>query len=467
MNSRRFHDAGFRGPLALLTVIFLLPALEASAAATNHFKDLLLFSSGDRVTGRLTRLQPDGWLGWEHVDAERPILFSTQNIAQIDLDDREGDATAGSAWKVRLDNDDELSARSVGIQGSQILLESWYFGTISVPRGRVRSLTPVQTNFAVVFEGPRGTNGWTSWKVVSALGEPGEWKYQDQAFYAKEAASIARMVNLPDSFSMEFNLKWKGPLNVAIALYTDSLKPISLANKEDEPDFAGFYSLQLNSFGANLLSVKKRDPLRYLGQHSVLGLANKTKAHIEIKADKRSRRILLFVDGVLSKLWAEPGEFSGEGRGIRLVHQGQGGVRLSQLKISEWDGRFEERASTNSAAATGDVVLMLDGERFAGEIQSLNSGEIVLASSSGELRKGVDKVRAIELRKTPAALSPAAKSEEDPKFGSEMQLYFQRHGRLTLKVARIEAGKLVGHSPVMGDVQIDMSAVSRLVFLSK
>lgn len=444
-----------------------LLASAASPVFTNHFKDTLSFDNGDRISGRLMFLQPDGWLGWAHADAEQPVLFSTQNISQIDLDGRGGDAASASAWKVRFDNEDELSVGQAILNGDKIEFDAWYLGKTSVPRNRVRTMTPVQTNFAVVFEGPRGTNGWTSWKVVSALGEPGEWKYQDRAFYAKEAASIARMIGLPDSFTMEFDLKWKGPLNIAIALFTDSLKPISLANKEDEPDFAGFYSLQINSFGANLLSVKKRDPLRYLGQQSVPGLASKSKAHVEIKVDKRSRRILLFLDGVLAKQWTEPSEFSGEGRGIRLVHQGQGGVRLGQLKIAEWDGRYEDRASSNSVPATGDVVLMLDGERVTGQIRALEAGNILLATELGEIRKAVNQVRSIELRASSTSAIPKVQSGGVSKTGGDVQVYFQRHGRLTLKLDQIQGQKMIGTSPVAGLVEVDTTAVSRLVFPSK
>ncbi len=471
MNKNRIHE-GLRllacHPLmGVLTLAGVLLADAASPVATNQFKDTISFSNGDRISGRLMLVQPDGWLGWAHVDAEQPVLFSTQNISQIDLDGRGGDATTAATWKVRFDNEDELAVRQLAISADRIELESWYLGKTSVPRNRVRSMTPVQTNFALVFEGPRGTNGWTSWKVVSALGEPGEWKYQDRSFYAREAASIARMLGLPDSFTMEFDLKWKGPLNVAIALFTDSLKPISLANKEDEPDFAGFYSLQINSFGANLLSVKKRDPLRYLGQQSVPGLASKTKAHVEIKVDKRSRRILLFIDGVLAKQWTEPSEFSGEGRGIRLVHQGQGGVRLSQLKIAEWDGRYDDRIPSNAVPAKGDVVLMLDGERLTGQIRALESGNILLSTEAGEVRKAVNQVRAIELRSIPPAAVAKPQTDPSSKPATEVQIHFQRHGRLTLKLDQIQGQKMTGTSSVSGPVELDTTAISRLVFPSK
>lgn len=446
----------------------------AQPATTNRFKDSLVFANGDRIGGSLQGLQADGWLSWQHQDSEQAISFATKNLAQIDLEGRGGDPTQGATWKVRFENDDELSVRKVSVTGQEVELEGWYCGTVRVPRQRIKNLFPVQTHFATLFEGPQGTNGWTSWKVVSALGEPGEWKYQNGAFYAKEAASIARSLNLPDSFTMEFDLKWKGPLNVAIAVFTDSLKPISLANKEDEPDFAGFYSLQINSFGANLLSVKKRDPLRYLGQQAIPGFGSKTKAHVEIKADKRSRRILLFVDGVVVKQWSEPSEFSGEGKGIRLVHQGQGSVRFSGLKVTEWDGRYEDRVPAGTTAQAGDIVLTLDGERLVGRIRSIEGGNLILVDETGEKTKPVKQIRAVELR---AAVVPpgtaagaaggVAGTATATGEGLETQTFLQKHGRLTLRLSQIQGGKLKGTAAMLGPVELDASAVGRVQVIQK
>ena len=48
-----------------------------------------------------------------------------------------------------------------------------------------------------------------------------------------------------------------------MALYTDYLT-VSLAEKDSEPDFGGFYSLQLTSYAVNVLMVKQKEPLQYL-----------------------------------------------------------------------------------------------------------------------------------------------------------------------------------------------------------
>jgi hypothetical protein len=70
------------------------------------------------------------------------------------------------------------------------------------------------------------------------------------------------ILKLPDRAQIQFDLAWRGPLNLAIALYTDSLQPILLTDKENGPDFGGFYSLRFaNTVFVTLTPIRKKDPL--------------------------------------------------------------------------------------------------------------------------------------------------------------------------------------------------------------
>src|SRR5687768_16839635 len=140
--------------------------------------------------------------------------------------------------------------------------------------------------------------GWTRGKVnAQGLTDAGEWMYSNGAFYALKSASIARDLKLPDVASIQFDLEWRGFFHVAVALYSSYLHPINLANKESEPQFGGFYSMQLNPFSANLLPVEQNEPLRYLGQASLQHLAQTNAAHIDIRVNKAKSLVALMVNG--------------------------------------------------------------------------------------------------------------------------------------------------------------------------
>ena len=101
-----------------------------------------------------------------------------------------------------------------------------------------------------------------------APGESGQWTYRNGAFYAGKTASIARDLKLPDVAEIQFDLAWKGALNLAIALYTDSLLPILLTAKDQAPDFGGFYSLRLHNATEALICGRSKNwsLIRQLGQ---------------------------------------------------------------------------------------------------------------------------------------------------------------------------------------------------------
>src|SRR5208282_5888179 len=139
-----------------------------------------------------------------------------------------------------------------------------------------------------VFDGITGLDGWT--RAVSAApapGESGQWTYRDGAFYAVKTASIARDLKLPDVADIQFDLAWKGALNLAVALYTDSLQPIALAQKETGPDFGGFYSLRFTyTVTIGLTPIRKKDPLRSLGDLIVPSLNQRDRLHLDLRVSK-------------------------------------------------------------------------------------------------------------------------------------------------------------------------------------
>src|SRR5580700_3499872 len=133
-------------------------------------------------------------------------------------------------------------------------------GKLRIPRHALQTLA-FNPRSPMLFDGPTSIDGWTQGHAVTGIiGESGQWTYRNGAFYADKAASIAREVNLPDRSQVQFDLAWKGPLNLAIALYTDSLQPILLVDKEHGPDFGGFYSLRFAStVFITLEPIRKQD----------------------------------------------------------------------------------------------------------------------------------------------------------------------------------------------------------------
>jgi hypothetical protein len=449
------------GLALLLAVAMATHAAETNAPAGAvqgprllRSREAILLRNGDMLYGTLDAISPASGVRWRHPDTEQPIEFLPESVTEIHFPTRPWRSAPGAnTCRLQLSNNDELEGELAVSDAEKTVLKTWYAGEVTIPHKMIQALLPVPPEGAVLYQGPTGLDGWTIGKVVSALGDAGEWKYKNGAFYATNAASIARKLDLPEVAKIEFDLAWKGLFQLAVAVYTDYLQPINLANKDTEPNFGGFYSLQLNSFSANLLPVKKNDPLRYLGQISVPAFNQKNAAHIEIRASKPKRIISLLVDGQLAKQWVDTEEFAGQGSGMRFVHQGQGKVKLSNLRISVWDGQSDDKPAPNPDGQQ-DIVRLRNGDKVTGDVQVIQGGKVTVSASGTTLTIPLSRVKQVEF-----AGKKVDKAEHEP---GNVRATFGRGGALTFQLEKWEAGKVLGTSPNFGKLAFDPSAFSRV-----
>src|SRR4051812_7904945 len=432
-------------------------AAPTNAAPTLHpSQEGVLLRNGDILIGALQTIQSN-IVTWKHPDAAAPVQLKVPSIAELQVKaEPRTHAESTNACLVRLTNDDQLEGELLSLDASQIALKTWYAGELRFPRNLVQSIHPPAPSRSTIYEGPTGLEGWTLGKTTAELPNQGQWAYRNGAFYATRAASIARDVHLPDVSSIQFDLTWKGYFQLAIALYSDSLQPVSLANKESAPDFGGFYSLQLNTFSANLLPITKNDPIRYLGQASLLTLSQKSRAHIDIRPSKARHSITLLVNGELVREWIDPAEFAGRGSAVRFVHQGQGAVKIENIKVSEWDGLFEDK-ETPPPPAKQDLAKLRNGDRASGNIATIQDGLITMSVLDRKLE--IPFTRAKELA------FARERSTRPNALPNDVRAFFTRGGSLSLQVEKWDSESLIATSPIFGKATFHPRAFNRFEFI--
>ncbi len=433
------------------------PAAAASAAPRTGLGDALVFRNGDRLFGTLQSIDPQNGIRWQRPDVAQRIDLGFAGVAEIQLSERPEPKTGVvRTCEIRLVNGDVLAGNLISCDAEKAVLETWYAGQIQLPRQRLRLIRPLPPSLPAIYTGPAGLEGWTLGKIANpAAGEPGQWTCKNEAFYATRSASIARDLKLPDVASLQFGLAWKGYFYLAIALYTDSLQPVNLATKENEPDFGGFYSLQINSFSANLVPITKQDPLRYLGQAPIAAFQRKNTAHVDVRVNKAKRTLALFVDGALIKEWVDGERFIGEGTGVRFVHQGQGAVKLSQLQVLEWDGQYEEKTPP-AAGGKLDVAKLRNGDKVSGRLESILEDKATLALSGSKLDIPISRVKQIEFAAQPAGQTVAA--------AREIKGFFRPGGAVTFQLEEWSEQGVVASSPNFGRITLNPAAFTRIVF---
>lgn len=448
--------------MKLLVPIFLAAVLCCSAQDARpqpRNSDSILFRNGDMLYGDLSEITRTNGIKWGRGDAASEFFFTPSAVTELALGATQppADLVASNLCTIQLPNGDQFNGVLAGFDGEKATVETSYAGTLQVPKSALALLIPLGLPKPVLFEGPTGIDGWTMGKVnAAALVDTGEWHYRNNAFYAAKSASIARDIALPDSASLQFELEWRGFFHVAIALYTEYLHPVNLANKETEPRFGGFYSLQINPFSANLLPVKQMEPLRYLGQAPMQTLAQKNAARFDIRVSKSKRMIALLIDGVVAKQWVDTDEFAGTGTAIRFVHQGQGAVKLKNIRLTEWDGQFDEPIMITQNKPQ-DLARLKNGDRIFGNVKTIKDGKLTIEAAATVLDVPLERVKQIEMA--------AAKAETNRTLNGSVRAHFANGtGSLTFDLEKWTDDQANGASTHLGPLTLNPKAFSKIVF---
>lgn len=414
-----------------------------STATKPAGKDALLFLNGDVLLGQLESIRGDKNVTWRREDVAEPIEFSGTNLLEVHFPPvKQTRLSATNGCRVALRNGDLLDGKLLQFDSKELVLETTFAGKMTFPRAVVEKIEPLPPEREPVFSGPTGLDGWIMGKVNAfAAGEAGQWKYTNGAFYATRAASIARDLKLPDVARVEFDLAWKGVLQSAIAIDTGYMQPVNLQTKDAGPDFGGFYSLQINSFVSALMRVKKDEPLKYMeGQVPIPAFSQKNHAHIELLVSKPKQSVALLVDGALVKEWVDKEGFAGTGTGMRFVHQGQGAVKLSNLRVGEWNGKMKSK-STDNPAGDEDVARLLNGDKVSGKLEIFRDGKFLFSTPNGKLAIPFERISESFMG------GESTRVTDEPE---SVRAFFSDGGRVSFHIERWDAQGILAESPNFG-----------------
>lgn len=373
-------------------------SLEGPLASlgTREFHDILSFKNRDYLSGQLVAWDLQSHkLIWEYPDSPTPFEVDLGNVERIHLEERQSRSNDDPSdspdiqklrWRFFLTSGERIDGRMLSLNSESLTIENEWLGEVVVPRYFIEAIYPNYSYAQALYRGPDSLNGWTKGDVRLEEGDGGQWRYNRNAFYATEAASIARDVNLTPLSSIEIQAAWKGTLNFAVALYTDYLQPIRLADKENEPEFGPFYSLQIGSQSARLQSINKTDPIRQLGYAFIPTLNQKTQARFTILSDARSSTVTLLVDDQRVHTWRDTQGFFTKGKAIRIVHQGMGSIRLGSIVVRQWNGIIDSTNDRQVQYRT-DVVQANNGETLKGSVSMINMDSLTMTLPNSSARQ--------------------------------------------------------------------------------
>jgi len=420
-------------------------------------QEILRFRNGDVLFGNLLEMQVGTKLIWYHPNALAQLQFKLDQLRDIRFPSIHSLPYQDKAnCEIVLSSNELIRGTFLKADLDTVTVDTGYAGELIIPRQYVVLIKPEPPNLPDIWQGINSLDDWTIGNVDLPGRITGVWKYHSGSIYATEAASLARDIGLPDKASIEMDLEWKGILSIAIALYTDYWEPINLAIKEQEPDFGGFYSLAINNSAALLRSVTKKDPIKQFPMRSVKDLTTQTKAHIEILVDKTRSLIALIINGEPIEAWEDEDGFIGEGRGLRLVHQGQGSIKISNFKVRQWDGRLRMQTIDPNRVVV-DTALLPEGPPFAGRWLSADAENLVMEVDKNQQNEikwnSIDYLFTANHR-PPDLVDPFPYIRASIRGG----------GSLVLNIEKWTQERIDATSPSLGKLTIHPAAVEKLEF---
>ncbi|HZM05651.1 MAG TPA: hypothetical protein VFC44_21835 [Candidatus Saccharimonadales bacterium] len=425
--------AFFLFTVALLSLCSLAPA-----------EDLLKFVDGSALHGELQRMDVNQGVRWENPDAKNPIDFAPAHIDSIQFAHADSLSLAPTCH-LRFANGDDLFGSVNSLDQEHLGFSTWFGGAMTIPRAAVQSITFLSSNYTILYEGPYDMQGW-----VTGNNPPESWALRDGAFIATGPGALGRDFKLTGSSTVEFDLAWNELFEFVVDLYTDAL---------DHLDYNT--SSYLVGLTASQVSLRRSGMTRGFVAKSFGDAAwtlppGKNKIHVAIQSNKDEATLAVFIDNVLIKRWTDPNGFTATGGGILFVQAGMGGtgVKVSNIRVSQWTGRTEPE--TAAVVTNVDAIRLVNHDQADGKIMNIKDNQVSLALGGTVLQVPLQRVTQINFA-TPATTTPA----NDPW---NVRALFPGGGSLSFQLEKWNGQEVAGRSAIFGRLAFQPSAIRELEF---
>lgn len=429
--------------------------------AASEAHDLLRFINGDQLHGSFQGIELGGLSKWQRDDLSEPAIFKASQLRHIVLHQGQPSKPLGSLASISLVNGDQIPGSITALTEDAITVQTSFGAPLTLPRDQVTLLAPSPTGGRLHYYGPFSEDGWKKVSPAYQDGVPlitqtdaatlGHWTFRGASWIWSgdlPSSALIRENALPERSILRFDLDWKNQLFAAVAFQADFTKPKSPG--PDEPRrraggltsgdptllpilFGNSYVLQLFSNHVSLFRTTISDDGtgvldRIQLNSNPLRIGVGGKASVEIRSNRPTGEVSLFVNGEFISQWTDPTASqasadspSKTGSGLGFLIQTQDApLKISDIMISEWNGMPD--AARSLQVDEQDIILLTNGtDRFAGHVATLEKDLIHVTTKLGKFQIPLGDIAEIRFAKkrlaTPPEPSPESLSIRFSPFG--------------------------------------------------
>ncbi|MFC1497644.1 hypothetical protein ACFLS1_04100 [Verrucomicrobiota bacterium] len=438
----------FNGPVMAPVSAISVPAPDGGGDHDDHnvdhdTQDIIEFMNKDKLHGALISVDPEDYgLKWKHNNVNNLIDFSLPCISKLTLAKRKGSKTRLAGSVIRLTNGDMFNGKIISLDDSKLVLDTWYSGKIEIKRVMLKSMRPNVKSSSVIYEGPSDIKNWT----FRTYNNQPSWRFKNGVLYSQQSYPIGRNVNnMPDVANIEFEVAWRSYPQFYFGFYTDNLTSYSGNN----------YSLRVSSSSVYLYRYSRNGGSRSIANMNIQEFSNNTrkKSKFNILVDKKKKSFTILIDGQMVKQCVDSNPFAGLGNGIMIQPQSQGDLKVSNIKITEWDGEIP-KMSQEGSEVDEDLVLFANNDKVSGHLISISDGEAKLKTSYATMTVPIERMEKIKMS--------AKNAERARRNKNDIRAYFSEDGSITMQLIKLDKNNIIGRSENFGDITVPLHAFNEL-----
>jgi len=431
---------------ALLSCVSFFCAGAGGAEDT----DLLTFMNKDSLHGRLVSASPDEYgIRWKHENVKNNIDFALLGVSRIKLSKRRAVERTAFDATVELTNDDVLTGNIVSLNDQALVLDTWYAGKMSIKRLMIRQINPNAGGGGLIYEGPASLANWQTRDYNDGHGQRPAWKFKNNALYATYSYPVARTVNdMPALAMIRFKAAWRGYPSFYFAFFSDNLQQYYGSN---------CYLLQVSSSSIYLQRYTRNSGSSSLGSVNFQRFSNQppSQAVFTVLVDKNKRTIALLVDGEMVKQWTDGDVFAGTGNAILFQPQSRGNLKISDIKVSEWDGEIPSKTGTGRELKQ-DLLRFTNNDKVSGSLSAIADGNVQFKTTYATLT--------VPLKRVDQIVMSTENAERARRNRNDVRADFRERGAITLQMTKLGEDKITGNSENFGTVTLPIEAFRSLEF---
>ncbi len=483
-------------------ILISLLGISPLVVTANESTDLLRFDNGDQLHGEFQGFGDKSAVLWKRNKADDQAMpFDVADIRQIVLQSGKPAQSLSTLSYVGTTNGDRIPGLVQEIDDKRVMIQTDFAGLLEFPRDKVAIIAPNPMGGRVLYHGPFDKKDWIQKNLKHVSGIPMDkpeteiekefplWKFSGSAWYWKEGKSgtaLTRDTGMTDRSVLQFDVAWKNRLSLVVAFHADFKSP---ENAKPAPEqvahssvlgnlssiFGSSYVLHLYSnyvvlYRSGYDEDGKPFMDRLQSKSVALRLSNVGSTKIEIRCNRNSGEIMLFVDGQFVCDWKEKtegvndpedkaGEYFGKGSGFGfMVQMDESPMRISDVIVADWNGIPDSARSLESDES--DIVLLNNGtDRFSGKISGMKDGKVNLTGKYGNFSFPMTEIAEIRFAKSQLKVA-----EEEP--ASEAKIRFHPHGSISGQVVSGTAENIRILNSSAGEINVDLGSAGMVEFKS-